>query len=339
MADPRFYQRAGPFSLAQLADIAGGRLNDDTLAHKVIHDVAPLDRAAAGEISFLDNKKYADAFRASRADACLVRAEAESQAPKGMALILCKDPYRGYAQVAAAFYPVPKVAPGIASTAFVDKSAIVGADCQIDPGAVIMARAEIGTNVRIGANAVIGEAVVIGDDCVIGPNVTISHAIIGKRAFFHPGVSIGQDGFGFAMGSPHLKVPQLGRVIIDDDVEIGANSTVDRGAGPDTVIGAGCKIDNLVQIGHNVQIGRGCILVAQSGIAGSSKLGDFVIVAAQVGVIGHLTVGTGARIGGQSGVIRDVKPGETIGGTPGVPMQQWLRQSAALARLAQKKGQ
>jgi UDP-3-O-[3-hydroxymyristoyl] glucosamine N-acyltransferase len=211
--------------------------------------------------------------------------------------------------------------------------------CQIDAGAVIGAHAEIAADCHIGANAVIGEGVALGANCRIGANSTISHAILGSRVYIHPGVRIGQDGFGFAMGpAGHLKVPQLGRVVVHDDVEIGANTTIDRGAGPDTVIGAGCRIDKLVQIGHNVQLGRGCVLVAQTGISGSTKLGDFVITAGQAGLTGHLTIGSGARIAAQAGVMRDVAPGETVGGSPAVPVTQWLRQTALLGQLAQKKG-
>jgi UDP-3-O-[3-hydroxymyristoyl] glucosamine N-acyltransferase len=202
------------------------------------------------------------------------------------------------------------------------------------------ARAEIGRRTLIGANAVIGPGVVIGDDCVVGAGATISHSLIGDRVNVYPGARLGQDGFGFAMGPEgHLKVPQLGRVIVEDDVEIGANTTIDRGAGPDTVIGAGTKIDNLVQIGHNVRLGRGCILVAQVGISGSTRFGDGVAAGGQAGFTGHLHVGAGARIAAQSGVMRDVEPGATIGGSPAVPIQEFLRQGVVLHRLARRKGE
>lgn len=339
MADPRFYRRAGPFTLSELASHCGAELQDDRHASLLIEDVGPLETAGAGHIAFLDNKNYVDAFRASAASSCLIRANMVAHAPDGMALIICKDPYRAYAMVATKFYPPQPPIASISPQAVIDPSATIGEHCQIDAGAVIGAGAEIGPNCWIGANSVIGAAVVIGRESRIGPLAMISHAVIGARAILHPGVKIGQDGFGFAMAAQgHLKVPQLGRVMIGDDVEIGANSTIDRGAGPDTIIGDGCKIDNLVQIGHNVQLGRGCVLVAQVGVSGSTRMGDMVIAAGQAGITGHLKIGAGAKIGAQSGVMRDVAAGETVGGSPAVPMLQWLRQSVALGQMAQKKG-
>ena len=339
MADPRFFANAGPFALADLAARAGAELRNAVGPQSLVTDVAPLEMAGPEHLSFLDNKKYVDAFVASHAGACLVRPELADKAPAGMALLVTDDPYRSYAKIAAAFYPLPPLTPGVAETASVHPSATLGAGCQVDPGAVIGEAAEIGERCHIGANAVIGRGVRIGNECRVGALSSIGFALIGARVHIHPGVRIGQDGFGFAMGPQgHLTVPQLGRVVIHDDVEIGANSTIDRGAGPDTVIGLGCKIDKLVQIGHNVQLGRGCVMVAQSGISGSTKLGDFVIVAGQAGVTGHLQIGSGARIGAQAGVMRDVSVGETVGGSPAVPITQWLRQSAELARLVRKKG-
>jgi len=339
MADSRFFPLAGPFTLGQLAEISGATLVGGADPGVVLTAVAPLDSAGPGEISFLDNRKYAEAFEASKAGACIVSAEMVERAPQGMLLLLAKDPYRAYARVAQAFHPSPAPEPWVAPTAWIDSSAIVGEGCRIEPGAVVYARAEVGRRCRIGANAVIGEGVVLGDDCVVGANATVSHAIVGTKVNIYPGARIGQDGFGFAMGPEgHLKVPQLGRVIIGDGVEIGANTTIDRGAGPDTVIGAGSMIDNLVQIGHNVQMGRGCVIVSQVGISGSTRLGDFVAAGGQAGITGHLRIGSGARIAAQSGVMRDVPPGETVGGAPAVPMTEWLRQSALLGKMGRRKG-
>lgn len=339
MADPRFFAKVGPFTLAELAQRCGAQLAAGADPGKTVDDVAPLDVAGECHISFLDNKKYVEAFTVSRAGACLLHPSLASKAPVGMALLLSNDPYRAYAMVASAFYPLPTVVAGVAPGAHVDPTAILGAGVHVDVGAVVGARAEIGAGTIIGPNAVIGAGVTLGENCIVGANATLSHAIVGRRVNIYPGVRIGQDGFGFSMGAGgHLKVPQLGRVVIEDDVEIGANSTIDRGAGPDTVIGAGSKIDNLVQIGHNVQLGRGCVIVSQVGISGSTHLDDFVVVGGQAGITGHLHIGAGARIAGQSGVMRNIEKGQTVGGAPAVPMTEWLRQSAVLGQLARKKG-
>ena len=193
-------------------------------------------------------------------------------------------------------------------------------------------------DVSVGANVTVGPAVEIGDDTRIGAGSSLSHCLIGKRVVIFPGVRIGQEGFGFAIDrGGHVKIPQLGRVLIEDDVEIGANTTIDRGSGPDTVIAQGCRIDNLVQIAHNVRVGRGSVIAAQSALAGSARVGEFVQIAGQVGVADHRTIGDGVRLAGQTGVTRDIEPGGTYGGTPAVPIRQWHRQSAQLARLARGK--
>jgi UDP-3-O-[3-hydroxymyristoyl] glucosamine N-acyltransferase len=338
MADPRFFSVAGPFTLARLAEISGAEIAPDADPAVEFRDVASLENAGTGEISFLDNRKYIAVFEASRAGAAIIHPDLADKAPAGMALLLANDPYRAYAKVAQAFHPVPAPVAAVAASAMVDPSVHLGEGCQIDHNAVIGAGAEIGKRCRVGANAVIGHGVVLGDDCIVGANATVQFAIIGSRVNIYPGARIGQDGFGFAMGPQgHLKVPQLGRVVIGDDVEIGANTTIDRGAGPDTVIGAGCMIDNLVQIGHNVQLGRGCVIVAQVGISGSTRFGDFVAAGGQSGFAGHLKVGSGAKIAAQGGVIGDIDAGATVGGTPAIARIEWLRQLATLGKLTRKR--
>lgn len=339
MPDPRFFTRAGPFSLGELAVIAAAELAPDTDAEISVSDIATLSEATGNTISFLDNKLYVGEFTTSSAGACLVQPEYRDRAPTGMALLLTNQPYHAYARVASAFYPAQQSPPDVHATASISDTAVIGAGVSIGPNTVILGDVEIADGTEIGGNTTIGAGVKIGRNCRIFSNVTLQYCLIGDRAIVHPGVRIGQDGFGFAMGADgHLKVPQLGRVLIEDDVEIGANSTIDRGTGPDTVIGRGCKIDNLVQIGHNVRLGAGCVIVAQVGISGSTQLGNFVVVGGQVGFAGHLTIGDGAQIAAQSGVARSIDPGAKMGGTPAQPMNDWLRGVASLQRLAKRKG-
>ncbi|MFV3073330.1 UDP-3-O-(3-hydroxymyristoyl)glucosamine N-acyltransferase [Niveispirillum fermenti] len=335
MADPRFFDRAGPFTLAELASRSGAEVASGADPDLLLSDVAPLDQAGPGQLGFLDNRKYVEAFRASKAGACVVHPSLADRAPAGMALLLSPKPYRAYALCAQAFYPLPVASGAVSPAAHIDPTARLGEGVEVAAGAVVEAGAEIGPRSRIAANAVIGRNVRVGADSVIGACASLSHCLVGDRVVIYPGARIGQDGFGFAMDvAGHVRVPQLGRVIIDDDVEVGANVTIDRGAGPDTVIGRGCMIDNLVQIGHNVTLGTGCVIVAQSGISGSTRFDHHAVLAAQAGVAGHLTIGAGARIAAQSGVMRDVPPMTEVLGTPAQPKRQYFRQVAMMARLA-----
>ncbi len=339
MADQRFFSVAGPFTLKNLAKISRAQIGGDADPDALFSDVATLVSAGPGDVAFLDNRRYLDAFTTTKAGACLVHPDLAPKAPRGVALLVTPEPYHGYARVADAFYPAPPLEAAVAPSAVIDDTAAVGEDCRVDAGAVIGAGARIGRRCHIGANAVIGDAVVLGDDCVVGPCASLAFCVVGARVVIHAGVRVGEDGFGFAVGThEHLKVPQLGRVRIEDDVEIGANTTIDRGAGPDTVIGAGTKIDNLVQIAHNVQLGRSCMVVAQVGISGSTTVGDGVVMGGQAGLTGHLRIGSGARIAAQSGVMRDVESGVAVGGSPAAPVRQWLRGVAVVERLARKKG-
>ena len=339
MADPRFISARGPYALAELAEAAEAELKTGADGSIRIVDIAPLDAAESNTISFLDNKRYIEAFTKCRAGACVVHPSLADRAPPGMALLLAEQPYQAFTRVVREFYPPPTVEPGIAPSAVIDPDATLGPGCRIDPGAVIGPRCEIGARCHIGANAVVGAGVVIGDDCIIGACASLSHCLVGERVMIYPGVRIGQEGFGFASGPQgHLRMPHVGRVIIHDDVEIGANTTIDRGSSRDTVIGPGCMIDNLVQIAHNVELGKGCVVVSQVGISGSTTLGDFVVCGGQVGFAGHLTIGYGVELAARAWVTRDLEPGRTYGGFPAVPAAQWKRQAAVLARLVKTKG-
>ncbi len=334
--DPRFFARTGPHTLAVVAEAAGGQVADTNL---MLHGVAPIQTAGPDQVSFLDNRKYLPLLAQTKAGAVIVHPDLAGSVPEGTAAITTKDPYLGWANVAAMFHPAPPASPGIHSAAVVEPGATVDPTAEVGPLAVICAGAEIGPHCRIGAGAVIGAGVQMGPYCRIGPLASVSHAILGARVYVYPGARIGQEGFGFTPApSGFVTVPQLGRVLLGDDVEVGANSTIDRGSAQDTIIGAGSRLDNLVQIGHNVRLGRCCIVVSQAGISGSTILEDFVVIAAQAGLTGHLSIGTKARVGAQSGVMRDVSAGADVLGAPAIPVREFFRQVATLRRLATRRG-
>lgn len=342
MQHPGFFNRAGPFPLAEVARVTGALMPAGMDGEQLIHDVKPLSEAGPGDLTFLDNRKYLPQLAGTRAGACLILPALADRAPSATVALQTKAPYRGFALSLQLYYQDamrPKVARSDA-VGLIDPTAEIEEDVEIEPGAVVGAGAAIGRGARIAAGAVIGFRVHIGRGTYIGAGATVTHALVGDRVIIHAGARIGQDGFGFAMGAGgHLKVPQIGRVIIQDDVEIGANTTIDRGALKDTVIGEGSKIDNLVQIGHNVIIGRHCVIVAQTGISGSTELGDFVVMGGQSGAVGHIRIGTGAQIAGASHPKEDVPPGARYGGTPAKPLRTWARELAAVSRLAERSGE
>jgi len=342
MEHPGFFDRAAPVRLEILAQKVGAHLGSGADPAALIHDVRTLADAGAGHVTFLDNRKYLVQLAATRATACLVAPAFAARVPEGVGALVMAQPYRGFAAALQLFYPdamMPKAAMARVGDPPIHPTARIEEGVKIETGAIIGREAQIGRGTTIAGGALVGYRVTIGRGGYVGPGASVTHALIGDRVILHAGVRIGQDGFGFAMGpGGHLKVPQIGRVIIQDDVEIGANTCVDRGALKDTVIGEGTKIDNLVQIGHNVVIGRHCVIVGQVGISGSAELGDFVVMGGQSGTVGHIKVGAGAQIAGASHPKEDVAPGARVGGTPAVPLTEWARQLALLKRLTQREG-
>jgi len=332
-------------TIEEIAELTRAKPRAGDPLDRRISNIAPLDTAVAADISFLDKPKFLDALATTRAGACFISPRFEAKAPQGLTVLVTPEPYRAFVAVTRALFPDalrPSSLFGVkgrSKDAHVHPSARLEANVTVDPLAVIGADAEIGTGTVIAAGAVIGPGVRIGRDCAIGAGVTIQHSLIGDRVIVHPGTRIGQDGFGY-LPTPqgHQKIPQTRRVIIQDNVEIGANSAIDRGSSRDTIIGEGTKIDNLVQIAHNCTIGRHCIIVAQTGISGSCIVGDYVMMGGQVGIADHFTIGDRAMLAARSGVITDVPAGARYNGWPAQPAREWLRGVAFLRRMARYAG-
>jgi UDP-3-O-[3-hydroxymyristoyl] glucosamine N-acyltransferase len=338
MADPRFYANRGPFTLAALAERVGFAIPEGADRHALIHDVAGLAQAGPQHLGFFAGGRGRSDYAITKAGWCFIPQKESAPPPAATLAIPVRSVPHAYAAAARAFYPDNETL--IASqAAAIDPSARIGEGVVLAPGVVIGPNVEIGRGTRIGANTVIGHGVTIGRDCEIGALVAIRFAHLGDAVVVQGGAQIGGSGFGFASGpGGHEKIPQLGRVIVQDRAEVGANTTIDRGALADTVIGEGSKIDNLVQIGHNTVIGRHCIVVGQVGISGSVVVEDFAILGGMVGVTDHVTIGAGARVGGMAGVTRDLEGGHDYAGFPARPAREWLRETATLVRLARSRG-
>ncbi|MBO9709386.1 MAG: UDP-3-O-(3-hydroxymyristoyl)glucosamine N-acyltransferase [Caulobacter sp.] len=335
MPDPRFFEDLGPATLAELASLSGARLADPSLGDRSIRHVAPLDGADAEAISFFSDPKRKAELAETKAGACFVRADLADALPSGCAGLLTAHPQASWAAAAARLHR-PRRHQGALH---------IHPDCELEdgvelaPGVVVGQGARIGRGTRLDPGARIGPGVSIGRDCRIGPNAVVGFALLGDRVSIHGGAVIGEAGFGAAGGPTGVvDLPQLGRVILQDGVTIGANSCVDRGAFADTTIGENTKIDNLVHVAHNVRIGRNCVAAAYTGISGSTIVGDGVAFGGKAGVADHLTIGAGASIGAAASVFKDVPAGETWTGFPARPIKRWLRETAWLSRMAGGRG-
>ena len=327
-------ESACTLTAADIAGIVGGALLGDASA--AVDSVAPLSRAQLNNLSFLADGRYTQALAGSSPGILLVTPDLAEAAAAVPARIVVDKPPVALLKLLPKFYPEQRPEPRVHPTATIGRGASIGEGVTLDEYAVIGDGATIGDGVSIGAHAVVGPGVTVGDRSRLFPHVTLySGTSLGERVILHSGVRVGSDGFGYVFtGSEHSKIPHVGRCMIGNDVEIGANTTIDRGSIDDTIIGDGTKIDNLVQIGHNVQIGSRCLIMAQVGIAGSARIGDGCVLAGQAGLGGHINVGAGARIGGQSGVFGNVPPGQVWSGYPARPHRESLRATGALFKLA-----
>ncbi|MEX6507626.1 UDP-3-O-(3-hydroxymyristoyl)glucosamine N-acyltransferase [Jiella sp. M17.18] len=344
MHDTPFFPKGSGLTLTELAEMTSAALGEGVDGSRRVTGISTLGEADASDLSFFDNPRYAGDL-AETAAACVLVAPKHLQfVPEGIPRMVVKDPHAAFAAAGRALFPAA-LSPGpstaeraISAKADIDPSARLEEGVIVEAFAVIGPKAQIGRGTIVAAGSVIGADCRIGRDCRIGAGVTISHALVGNRVILHPGVRIGQDGFGYAPGAAGLeKVVQIGRVVIQDDVEVGANTTIDRGAMRDTVVGEATKIDNQVQIAHNVRIGRHCVIVSQVGISGSVEIGDQVMIGGQTGVNGHVSIGDRAQIAAVSTVAGDVPAGARWGGTPAKPVREWFREMTLLTELAKKR--
>lgn len=337
MVDTTFFKNNGPFSLAQIAEICDAELKDVAKGNVSIKDITTMEKAGEGEICFFYDKKSKAKAAEIKASACVTTAELADLMPSATVVLISANPKLAFLNLNQHFYSEFSSRADISSSARIAPSAKIGQNTYVGEHVVIEADVEIGENCVIEHNAVISRGCKIGNSCRIGVGAHISYCVMGNDCYIYSGARIGADGFGFmVINGKHQRIPQVGRVIIGNDVEVGANTCVDRGALDDTVIGDGCRIDNLVQVAHNDKLGRGCVIVSQTGIAGSCTFGDYVVCGGQSGFADHLNIGSGAQIGAQSGLMRDVEPGAIMMGSPAVPIKDFMRQVATVQKLIKK---
>ena len=337
MADSRFYNIKANVTLAQVAEVTSALLTDAGKQNEKIANISTMTSAGAEDICFFYDRKNKDKAEQMKAKACITTEALKQFVPENVIVLLCEDPKIAFIKLNEFMYAPKGGQTGIDATAKIAASAKIGENCSIGANTVIGENVEIGANCVIEPNVVIGEGCKIGNNCRIGSNASISFSVIGNNCYIYTGARLGQDGFGFQLiNGQHHRIPQLGRLIIGNDVEIGANTCIDRGALDDTVIGDGTRIDNLVQIAHNDKLGRGCVIVSQVGIAGSCTLGDYVVLGGQVGLADHLNIGSGVQVAAQSGAMRDIEAGAVVMGSPCVPFKDYMRQVAFLQKNSKK---
>jgi len=336
MLRERFFNKKFEYlTLAQVIEITGATPYGEVDLQAKVYDVATLEKAHRDQISFFHSGSYFEKFLESKAGFCLIEEKNAVRSPAGISVLVHKNPYFAYAKLASAFY---EEKPHDYSEKLIDPSAEIGEGTEIAPNAFVGKNVKIGKNCVIGPSASVMQGSIIGDNTIINANATIAFATIGSNCIIYSGARIGQDGFGFAHdGGINHKIIQIGIVVIGNDVEVGANACVDRGAIENTVIMDGAKLDNLNQIGHNVVIGKGSVLAGCSAVAGSTKIGNFVQVGGKSSIGGHITIGDGAKIAGMSGIMRDVDPMQVVAGIPALPIKQWHRINTMLSNMLKKK--
>ncbi|MBQ8751172.1 MAG: UDP-3-O-(3-hydroxymyristoyl)glucosamine N-acyltransferase [Alphaproteobacteria bacterium] len=337
MVDKIFYKHNGSKSIKEIVEISKAVLVTSGVLDEQIENICSIESAGKEDLCFFYDKKNKAKAGEIKAKACITTPELQGLIPEGVIVLVTDNPKLCFINLLNAFYAENKPCAKIEDSAHISKTAKIGDNCYIGYNVVIEDDVVIGDNCIIEANAFIGRGCKIGNNCRIANNASIAYCLMGNDCYIYTGARIGQDGFGFSVvEGKHKRIPQIGRVIIGNDVEVGANTCIDRGALDDTIIGDGCRIDNLVQVAHNDRIGNYCILVAQTGIAGSCKFGDYVVCGGQTGFADHLNIGSGAQIGAQSGVMRDIEPGAIVMGTPTVPFKDFMRQVSFLQKNSKK---